>query len=68
MDTTPPVFQIFKNKDGPLQSLPTYISEEHGDRYVLWSDIQLAFKGIKPLGFVEQEGLRILFVVDGDTM
>jgi len=68
MDTTPPVFQTFENKDGPLQSLPTHISEEHGDRYVLWSDIQLAFKGIDPWGFFDCEGLRILFVVDGDTM
>lgn len=68
MDAMPPVFQTFKNNDGPLQSLPTHISEKHGDRYVLWSDIQLAFKDIEPWQFSDSEDLTTLFVVDGDTM
>ncbi|KAG0088720.1 hypothetical protein BGZ93_010267, partial [Podila epicladia] len=69
MDTAPPIFQRFENCEGPLQSLPTYISEEHGDRYVLWSDIQHAFKGVDLWRFVEwNDGLKVLFVVDGDTV
>lgn len=68
MDTAPPIFQTFQNKDGPLQSLPTHISEDHGDRYVLWSDIQLAFKGFNWKEFLYLQGGTILFVVDGDTM
>ncbi|KFH62135.1 hypothetical protein MVEG_11774 [Podila verticillata NRRL 6337] len=69
MDTTPPIFQRFENKNGPLQSLPTHISEEHGDRYVLWSDIQHAFKGVGLWQFIAWgQGLPILFVVDGDTI
>ncbi|KAF9211991.1 hypothetical protein BGZ59_007363 [Podila verticillata] len=69
MDTTPLIFQRFENKDGPLQSLPTHISEEHGDRYVLWSDIQHAFKDVGLWQFIEwADGVRILFVVDGDTV
>ncbi|KAI9241676.1 MAG: hypothetical protein BYD32DRAFT_405288 [Podila humilis] len=69
MDTTPPIFQRFENKNGPLQSLPTHISEEHGDRYVLWSDIQHAFKGVGLWQFIAWgQGVPILFVVDGDTI
>ncbi|KAG0339108.1 hypothetical protein BG005_003533, partial [Podila minutissima] len=50
MDNEPPVFQKFKSKDGKrLQSLPTHVLDVDGGRYVLWSDIELAFKGIESL-------------------
>ncbi|KAF9301767.1 hypothetical protein BGZ74_006305 [Mortierella antarctica] len=50
MGTDLPVFQKFKSKDGTqLRSLPTRVSDTGGGRYVLWSDIQLAFEGIDSL-------------------
>ncbi|KAF9332476.1 hypothetical protein BG006_004650 [Podila minutissima] len=48
MSTEPAVYQKFYSEDGKQQlaSLPTHIFKESGKRYVLWSDIQLAFKNI----------------------
>lgn len=63
----PPVFQTFKSEDDdPLDSLLTHISEKDGRRYVLWSDIQAAFKGIDSLA--NGSGERIWFLVDGETV
>lgn len=67
MNTNSPVFQTFKsNDDKQLESLLTHLSEEHGDRYILWNDIQCAFKGIGSLR--HSHGGRVLFVVDGDIL
>lgn len=49
-DTNPPVYQKFKSKKGePFVSLPTHVSKENDDRFVLWTDIQLASKDINSL-------------------
>lgn len=67
MNTDSLVFQEFRSQDSePLASVLTHISEETGDRYILWSEIQLAFKGIDSLSDVW--GQRIMFAVDGDNM
>lgn len=67
MNTDPPVFQDFKSNDSKqLESLLSRLSEEHGDRCILWSDIQCAFKGIGSLK--HSRGGRVLFVVDRDTL
>ncbi|KAF9321346.1 hypothetical protein BG006_002634 [Podila minutissima] len=68
MDNDPPVFQKFKTEDGePLENLPTCVSDSDGGRHVLWSDIQLAFKGIHSLNR-SNEGIRVLFMVDKDSV
>ncbi|KAG0347925.1 hypothetical protein BG005_011834, partial [Podila minutissima] len=70
MDNEPPVFQKFKSEDGePLESLPTRVSDTDGGRYVLWSDIELAFKGIDSLTKREYCGeTRVLFMVEDDAV
>lgn len=47
----------------PLPSLPTHLCTETNERYLLWSDIQNAFKGIVQLKERCNETL-ILFTVD----
>ncbi|KAF9332585.1 hypothetical protein BG006_004539 [Podila minutissima] len=62
-----PVFQEFKSKDHRgLKSLPTHVSDKGGGRYVLWSDIQLAFKVIDSLKY--KSGFRVLFMADEDSV
>lgn len=66
MDTHPHVFQEFKSKDNKsLESLSTH-SEENGDRYILWSDIQLAFKAIDSLSLALRKS--VLFMIDVDAV
>ncbi|KAG0352995.1 hypothetical protein BG005_007626 [Podila minutissima] len=67
MGTDLPVFQKFKSKDGKqLKSLPTHVSDADESRYVLWSDIQLAFKGINSLKYNSE--VRVLFMADKDSV
>ncbi|KAG0340843.1 hypothetical protein BG000_010944 [Podila horticola] len=56
--------QKFKSKDGtPLVSLRSYpCAADTGERYVLWTDIQHAFRGIDHLE--TEEGMRIRFTID----
>lgn len=69
MGTDPPVFQKFESTDDePLASLPTYISEENGVRYVLWSDILLAFKRVELGLLTDDYGRMAMFVIDGETV
>lgn len=64
MDSDLPVFQEFKSKDGkPLESLPTHIADDIVGRYVLWSDILHAFKGINVVKDWNED--RVFFVLDG---
>lgn len=64
-ETDPPVLQRFESKDGqPLASLPTTVCAETGDRYILWSDTQLAFEDVDHLEYYL--GSRGLFMVNKD--
>ncbi|KFH74100.1 hypothetical protein MVEG_01313 [Podila verticillata NRRL 6337] len=67
-DADPTIFQNFVSEDyKPLKSLPTYVSEDNGNRYILWTDIQLAFKNIDSLK--DERESRVMFVVDdGGTL
>lgn len=56
--------QTFKNKDGtPLINLQSYpCSADSEERYILWTKVQRAFKGISHLETEKEE--RILFTID----
>lgn len=62
MNMDPSVTQRFMSEGRkPLESLPTHL-EETGDRFVLWSEIQLAFPGIDSLKI---EDRRVMFDSNG---
>lgn len=67
MDIDSPVFQTFKSKNGkPLKSLPTFNLEKDRERFLLWSDIELAFKGVESL--TDKRENRVMFEIDGQTV
>lgn len=65
MNMDPSVTQRFISEARkPLQSLSTHLNET-GDRFILWSEIQLAFPGVDSLK-IEDE--RVMFDSDGYTV
>lgn len=62
MRLDPHVYQKFRSKDGKaLNSLPTQLCIESDARYLLWNEVQSAFKDVNHL---EVSGSRILFMID----
>jgi len=58
-------FQAFRSHDGEsLDSQPTRVCSDTGKRYILWSDIQHAFKGA--IHLEDQHQRKIMFMIDNN--